>query len=254
MQSGKRGRDQGRNGNVHNPRTRATPVWGDTVAGLDGCPHATDRVTSPRLATACRSCPNYNGPAGFRMKRMKKCKSCKADIDSKASKCSHCGTDQRNFFARHKIMTGILVIIIFFGFIAIVSGGKNSGSATSNSSSGSSNTPAVQTAKVADTVNDGDLAFTVQSMDTAQTVGDSYSQKTAQGQYVILTVKIQNNGKDTKTINASDFNIVDNQGRKYDYSTDGQTAMEMSNGGTSFFLQQVQPTLSVTGKIIFDVP
>src|SRR5258707_15299882 len=65
MQSGKRGRGQGRNGNVHNPRTRATPVWGDTVAGLDGCPHATDRVTSPRLATACRSCPNYNGPAGF---------------------------------------------------------------------------------------------------------------------------------------------------------------------------------------------
>jgi len=70
MQSGKRGRDQGRNGNVHNPRTRATPVWGDTVAGLDGCPHATDRVTSPRLATACRSCPNYNGPAGFRISRL----------------------------------------------------------------------------------------------------------------------------------------------------------------------------------------
>src|SRR5258707_12917881 len=67
MQSGKRGRDQGRKGNVHNPRTRATPVWGGTVAGLDGCPHATDRVTSPRLATACRSCPNYNGPAGFRI-------------------------------------------------------------------------------------------------------------------------------------------------------------------------------------------
>src|SRR5258706_9732093 len=67
MQSGKRGRDQGRNVNVHNPRTRAPPVWGDTVAGLNGCPHATDRVTSPRLATACRSCPNYNGPAGFRI-------------------------------------------------------------------------------------------------------------------------------------------------------------------------------------------
>src|SRR5258708_38995402 len=72
MQSGKRGRDQGRNGNVHNPRTRATPVWGDTVAGLDGCPHATDRVTSPRLATACRSCPNYNGPAGFRITSTKR--------------------------------------------------------------------------------------------------------------------------------------------------------------------------------------
>lgn len=187
-------------------------------------------------------------------KIMKKCKSCKADIDSKASKCSHCGTDQRSWFARHKIMTGILVIIVFFGFIAAVSGSKNSGSTNSNSASGSNTTPSVQTAKVGATVNDGDLAFTVQSVDTAQTVGNSFSQKTAQGQYVILTVKIQNDGKGTKTVNASDFTVVDSQGRKYDYSTDGQTALEMSNGATSFFLQQIQPSLSVTGKIIFDVP
>ena len=179
------------------------------------------------------------------------------EIDAKASKCPHCQADQRNWFVKHKIMTGFLVIIVFFVFIIAVGSGKNSGSTSttnSNSSSGNSNTPAVQTAKVGATVNDGDLAFTVQTVDTAQTIGNSFTQKTAQGQYVILTVKIQNNGKDTKTINASDFNVVDSQGRKYDYSTDGQMAMEETDGTTSFFLQQIQPSLSVTGKLVFDVP
>jgi hypothetical protein len=189
---------------------------------------------------------------------MKKCKSCMSEIDSKASKCPKCGSDQRNWFVRHKIITGIVAVIVVLIVLGAVGSSKNSGTSTttSGSSSGSNTTPtpSVQSAKVGDTVNDGDLAFTVNSVDMSQTIGDSYSQKTAQGQYIILAVKIQNNGKETKTINASDFTVVDNQGRKYDYSTDGQTAMEMSSGTTSFFLQQIQPSLSVTGKIVFDVP
>lgn len=189
---------------------------------------------------------------------MKKCKSCKADIDSNASKCSHCGTDQRSWFIRHKIVTGIVAIIVVLMIIG-VAGSKNSGtSTTSNSTGGSSGnntpTPSVQTAKIGETVTDGNLGFTVQSVNTAQTLGDSFSQKTAQGMYYILAVKIQNNGKSTQTINASDFTVVDSQGRTYDYSTDGQTAIEMSNGTTDFFLQQIQPSLSVTGNIVFDVP
>jgi tRNA_anti-like len=66
---------------------------------------------------------------------MKKCKSCKSEIDSKASKCPHCGTDQRNWFMRHKIITVILVIIVIFGLIGAA--GSKSGNQTS---SGTSNT------------------------------------------------------------------------------------------------------------------
>ena len=183
---------------------------------------------------------------------MKKCKSCQTEINAKAKKCPHCQADQRNWARRHPILTGFFVFILVIIVISATSSGSNKGGSSNGATS--AQTSQTQTAKVGSTVNDGDLAFTVQSVDTAQTVGNSFSQKTAQGQYVILTVKIQNNGKDTKTINASDFTVVDSQGRKYDYSTDGQTAMEMTDGSTSFFLQQIQPSLSVTGKIVFDVP
>ena len=181
-------------------------------------------------------------------------KSCKAEIPNDAKKCSHCGSDQRGWFRRHPILTGIAVIILVL-IIAGVAGSSKSGNSTSSSSSSSNaGQSQTQSAKVGQTVNDGDLAFTVNSVDTAQTIGNSFTQKTAQGQYYILSVKIQNNGKSTQTINASDFTVVDSQGRKYDYSQDGQTAMEETDGSTSFFLQQIQPSLSVSGKIIFDVP
>ncbi len=194
---------------------------------------------------------------------MKMCKSCRKEIDDKATKCPNCQTDQRNWFMKHKIMTGILAVTVFFILVGVAGGSKSSSSSTSsNSTSGNtaaavgstSDQPQVKQAKVGDTTTDDDLGFTVQSVSTASTIGNSFTSKTAQGIFYVLTVKIQNNGKDTKTINASDFHVVDSQGRKFDYSTDGQLAMEETNGGTSFFLQQVQPSLSVTGKIVFDVP
>lgn len=58
---------------------------------------------------------------------MKKCKSCQTEIDSKAKKCPHCQADQRGWFRRHPILTGILVLFII-GMVGAIgsSGGKNS--------------------------------------------------------------------------------------------------------------------------------
>lgn len=57
----------------------------------------------------------------------KQCKSCKSEIDSSASKCSHCGTDQRNWFIKHKIITGIIVITVVFGVIGAAGSSNKSG-------------------------------------------------------------------------------------------------------------------------------
>jgi hypothetical protein len=66
---------------------------------------------------------------------MKKCKSCKSDIDVKATKCPHCQADQRGWFRRHPILTGLLVLFVI-GIIGLAgSGGKN----------GSTNQPTTQT-------------------------------------------------------------------------------------------------------------
>jgi len=43
------------------------------------------------------------------------CKACGKEIGKGVNKCINCGTDQRNFFGKHKIITGILVILVLGG-------------------------------------------------------------------------------------------------------------------------------------------
>ncbi len=60
---------------------------------------------------------------------MKNCKSCGKELDKSAKICPNCGKDQRNWFMKHKILTGILVLIIMTTL-----GGSSSTEETSSTS------------------------------------------------------------------------------------------------------------------------
>lgn len=45
-------------------------------------------------------------------RQIKQCKSCGKDLDKSAKICPSCGKDQRNFFGKHKILTGLLAIVV----------------------------------------------------------------------------------------------------------------------------------------------
>lgn len=59
------------------------------------------------------------------------CPKCRETILAGAKKCKHCGADLRNWFVRHKILTGILVLILL-GIIGNVMNG-DTGAPGSNS-------------------------------------------------------------------------------------------------------------------------
>lgn len=150
---------------------------------------------------------------------------------------------------------GVIAIVVIVIISAISGGGKNS---TTSSNSGSSNKTEnkkeVVVAKIGEEVTANDLAFTVTDITKAKSLGNSYTKKDAQGTFNIVTLTIKNTGKETVTIDSSMMKIVDSQGRKFDRSIEGQTAKGLSQGKVDLFLQQVQPGLSVTGDLVFDLP
>lgn len=166
---------------------------------------------------------------------------------------------KKNWFARHKILTGILALVLFFIVIGMI--GSSGGSSVPSTQTGSSDTNTTTekaapapAAKIGDTVTDKDMAFAVTNFTTAKTLGSSFTKKDAQGTFQVISLKITNQSKETKTIDSSMFQLTDSQGRTFDRSVEGQSAQGFSEGGFDLFLQQVQPGLSVNGDIVFDIP
>ena len=155
-----------------------------------------------------------------------------------------------------KIILGVIGVFVVIIIIAAASGSSNkqtSNTTTSTQSKEDQKAPET-VAKVGEAAEDSDLAFTAISVDTAPSLGSSYSLRNAQGAFYVITLKIENKGKETKTVDSSMITLTDNQGRKFDRSIEGQTAKGLSQGKVDLFLQQVQPGLNVTGDIVFDVP
>ena len=61
-----------------------------------------------------------------------KCPKCKEEIIDGAKKCKHCSADLRNWFAKHKFLTGILALIVLVIIISAAGGGKKDGSSDSS--------------------------------------------------------------------------------------------------------------------------
>ncbi len=141
---------------------------------------------------------------------------------------------------------GCLGIIALFviGIIAMVAGGGDTTEKTST------DTKAVSKEGVS-----SDVKIAVGSMETVDSVGNEYTKEQAQGVFKILEVTLTNNQKDAITVDANSFKLVDSKGREFTYSTQGQTSFDLANGGkTDFFLKQLNPGLTQTGKIVFDIP
>ncbi|PGX07753.1 DUF4352 domain-containing protein [Bacillus sp. AFS033286] len=99
------------------------------------------------------------------------------------------------------------------------------------------------------------VKIAVGSVESVDSVGGEYLKEKAQGVFKVIEVTVTNNQKDAITVDANSFKLVDNKDREFTYSTQAQTAFDVGNGGKSdFFLKQLNPGLSQTGKIIFDVP
>lgn len=183
---------------------------------------------------------------------------------------------QKSWFARHKILTGLLVLA-GLGFLGSALGGNGAQTAGSTASAGPAASPvgqapaqqddaaqedapredapekdtAAQAAKVGGAVRDGQFEFTVTKVEKGvKRVGSSSFGQKPQGQYVLVHVRVKNIGAEAQTLFDSEQKLRDGQGREF--SADTSAGMYLEDNDV--FVNEVNPGNVVVGTLVYDMP
>jgi hypothetical protein len=171
--------------------------------------------------------------------------------------------------------TGNVLLIIAASFIGLccvggiisvaISGGKTSNSSRTTGDkqpvAAAPSAAAPQTkappakkanAKVGQPVRDGKFEFVAQKVDCGKTqVGGQFFNKTAQGQFCLVTVSVKNISDKPQMFDGSDQKAAGAGGVKYTHDGVAET---YANDNTQTFLNQINPGNQVTGVLVFDIP
>jgi hypothetical protein len=114
-------------------------------------------------------------------------------------------------------------------------------------------TPSAQRAQesgIGTPIRDGKFEFTVTKTSTASQVGNSFSNKKAQGEYVLVNVKVKNTGDQAQTFSGADQKLTDRAG--HTFSADDEAAIYLEDSKSLY--EEINPGNQVNGVVLFDVP
>ncbi|MGA9873335.1 MAG: DUF4352 domain-containing protein, partial [Rhodococcus sp. (in: high G+C Gram-positive bacteria)] len=167
---------------------------------------------------------------------------------------------QRNWFARHKILS----VLMAFAVVVIVIAAMNSGPRETAETTSGSGGPAAATAEPANEkpdrsdaapglgapVRDGKFEFTVTGVQAGvPTVGEEYLTETAQGEYVLVTMTVRNIGDQAQSFAASAQKLLDGQSRQF--SADDMATIVFDQ---NISYEQINPGNAIEATVVFDVP
>lgn len=186
--------------------------------------------------------------------------------------------DKKNWFARHKILTGIGAVVALSIIVSALGGGNETPDkpvASPAQSAGDKDTgteaapekapeedakepeateEAPRAIGIGDIAEVGDMAYKVISVETATTVGPAMFETKAKGTFVVVHVEATNNGNESVLMSDSFFTLKNGE-KKFDADSSaslwGNTDKDGNNN--SFLLENLNPDLTMSGLVIFDV-
>lgn len=183
---------------------------------------------------------------------------------------------RKSWFARHKILTGLLALVLLGSAGSALGSGGDAPSVGAPTSEVASAQPKAEDsdaaqpkvedavpdepkaddagaakAKIGTAVRDGQFEFTVTKVEkNVASVGSEYLNEKAQGTYVIVHVTVKNIGEKAQLFSDSSQKVLDGSGREF--STD--TAAGIYIEDNKVFFNDINPGNSVKGKLVFDMP
>lgn len=106
----------------------------------------------------------------------------------------------------------------------------------------------VVAAGIGEVVKVGDVEFTVNETTTAKNVGGEYGSD-AKGTFLIVDVTVTNLGTEAITTDSSFFKLKVGE-KTYEADSSASISADMK---MNFFYEEINPDLSSTGKVVFDV-
>ncbi|MDP1418566.1 DUF4352 domain-containing protein [Peribacillus simplex] len=105
--------------------------------------------------------------------------------------------------------------------------------------------------QVGDVVKVGKLEYTVKGVEETQKISNVLGDKTTEGKFVIVEMAIKNLDKKERMADSNMFKI---KADGAEYGADAELDMYVNEGGIGFFLETMNPNISKTGKVVFELP
>jgi hypothetical protein len=107
---------------------------------------------------------------------------------------------------------------------------------------------------IGDVVTVEDLNYTVNSIEVTQSVGPSIYPTDAKDTFLVVDLTVKNNGNEAIMIDTSNFKLIDGE-KSFDPDSMGSISANQDAEGnsTGFFLENLNPDVSLQGTVVFDV-
>lgn len=133
---------------------------------------------------------------------------------------------------------------------------NNDSNSPNNENTNDNESDDIEEVKIGEPAEIADVIFIVDAVEETDQIssGNEFiDDVTTSGKFVILDVTVENNKNDSITINSDFFTIFTDDGKEYDVSSDGEVMMAMGDAMNDFFLTKINPGLSKSGKVVFEV-
>lgn len=190
--------------------------------------------------------------------------------------------EKKSWFARHKVLTTILALVLFFAVAQAFTGGDGdtkatdapttpaaAADATSEEPAGDDATeetadqedateeetteeaPAADQPGIGDAVRDGKFEFVVTGVEDGGTeVGNEFLNEKAQGRFYLIHVSVTNIGDKPQMMSDSNQKVKDDQGRTFEPSSMAGMYLD----GNDLWLKDINPGNTLKGTLVFDMP
>lgn len=152
-----------------------------------------------------------------------------------------------NWFKRHKILTGILVLVVIGVISSAANGGKNSGTSADGNSTQSSGQEEKTNFKIGETATFDNKSITVTDVQRNYDTGNQFAQPESGKEFVVVTINIANNGDSELSYTTFEFKMQDSNGVQQNEAITALSEGKLNSGSLA-------KGGKVTGKLAYEVP